>query len=233
MYTQTNISLHPIKQVFNGILDLIYPPLCLVCGQKLTDREEQLCLACLERFSLLGKPHSEFSIPGKVFISTAWALFEFDPQFQSLIHHLKYSRRRKPIIRVLNHYDTEIMDLLPGKTYDWIIPIPLHPRKQRERGYNQVDGVSLWLGDRLGAKVGDHLVLRRKYTRSQTKLNAEERQANVARAFAVKLDSEINGKKLLLVDDVLTTGATANALAKVLVAAGAQRVDLLTLSTPG
>ena len=229
-------SIHTIKQtltpLFQGILDLVYPPLCLVCEKKLVATEDQLCDACLEGFKLLGKPHANFSVPGEVFIHTAWALFDFDPPFQQLIHHLKYSRRRKPILRVLNYFGREILDQLQGQAYDWIVSIPLHPRKRRERGYNQVDGVSEWLAENLHTQLGNQLVVCHKYTQSQTQLNAEERQENVSEAFGVKHETEIVGKRLLLVDDVLTTGATANALANILIATGASRVDLLTLSTP-
>ncbi|MCF6239184.1 MAG: ComF family protein, partial [Candidatus Marinimicrobia bacterium] len=105
-------------------------------------------------------------------------------------------------------------------------------RKLRERGYNQVDDMSSWLAAQLGARSGNELVVRTKYTQTQTQLNAEERFENVAQAFSVKQESMITGKYVLLVDDVLTTGATANALATVLKTAGAARVDLVTLSTP-
>lgn len=222
-----------IRMLFSGLLDLIYPPLCLLCERRLDQNEDQVCLSCLHNFKLIGKAHAQFSVPGEIYLGTAWALFEFDEAFQSLIHHLKYSRRRKPVVTVLDHYRTAIISQLPTHTYDLVISIPLHPRKLRERGYNQVDGMSNWLSRELGASIGNHLVARTKYTRTQTKLNAEERQQNVASAFAVKDDTGVSGKKILLVDDVLTTGATANALAQVLrQVGGAAQVDLITLSTP-
>ena len=220
------------KLLFTGMIDLVYPPLCLLCEKRLDQAEEQVCLSCLDNFILLGKPHQQFSVPGKIYLNTAWALFEFDAAFQSLIHHLKYSRRRKPVLAVLDHYQPEVISQLSADTYDLIISIPLHPRKLRERGYNQVDGMSGWLSGELGARMGNQLVMRTKYTQTQTKLNAEERQQNVASAFAVKHGSEITGQRVLLVDDVLTTGATANSLARVLKQAGAVQVDLVTLSTP-
>ncbi len=225
------IFINPIKLLVSGVLDLIYPPLCLICEKRLAQNEEQVCLNCLDSFKLIGKPHEHFSVPGKISITSAWALFEFDTPFQSLIHHLKYSRRRKPVMTVLNHYRQQIIRQLPD-VYDLVISIPLHVRKLRERGYNQVDDMSSWLAAQLGARSGNELVVRTKYTQTQTQLNAEERFENVAQAFSVKQESMITGKYVLLVDDVLTTGATANALATVLKTAGAARVDLVTLSTP-
>ncbi len=214
------------------MLDLVYPFLCLICEKRLGEDEDQLCTPCLTNFVLLGKPHAKFSVPGEIFLGTAWALFEFDEAFQNLIHHLKYSHRRRPVRVVLDHYQREIIEQLPKKFYDLVISVPLHPRKLRERGYNQVDDMSAWLADKLQIEIGNHLVQRIKYTQTQTKLDAEQRQRNVAAAFAVKDLEEIAGKQILLVDDVLTTGATSNALAGVLSAAGALQIDLMTLSTP-
>lgn len=220
-----------VKVLINEVIDLVYPPLCLVCERKLIKLEDQLCNSCLDGFKLLGEPHKEFSVPGQVYLGSAWALFDFDPAFQSLIHHLKYSRRRKPILTVLNHHEKKILGQL-NPPYDWVISIPLHPRKQRERGYNQVEGMSRWLAEKLNSQFGDHLVKRIKYTKSQTKLNAQERQENVSKAFAIISADEIRSRRVLLVDDVLTTGATANTLAESLINIGAIGVDLITLSAP-
>lgn len=214
------------------MVDLIYPPLCLICEARLEQPAKEICPACLEKFKFLGKAHEQFSVPGEIYISTASPLFEFDAPFQQFIHHLKYSRRRKPLSVILNHYESQIMDQLPGQGIDLVISIPLHPRKLRERGYNQVDDMSLWLTRKLNAELGNHLVKRTKYTTSQTQLSAQERVENVREAFGVTKVSALKDKHILLVDDVLTTGATSNALARVLHHSGASRIDLVTLSTP-
>ncbi len=221
-----------LKDLYTGIIDLIYPPLCLICDDRLEHGEMEICPQCLDKFKLIGIPHEQFSVPGDIHIVKAWALFEFDEAFQQLIHHLKYSRRRKPIGVVLNHYKSQILDQLPEDEIDLVISIPLHPRKFRERGYNQVDDMSRWLAERLNTKLGNHLVKRTKYTSTQTKLNAEERVENVRAAFGVTDESALIDKHVLLVDDVLTTGATSNTLAGVLKESGARKIDLVTLSTP-
>ena len=192
----------------------------------------EICKTCLNNFKLIGTPHGQFSVTGDIYLSTAWALFEFDDSFQQLIHHLKYSRRRKPIGVVLDHYKSQILDQLPVDEIDLVISVPLHPRKFRERGYNQVDDMSNWLAGRLHVELGNHLVKRKKYSSTQTKLNAEERMENVRAAFGVTDESAVRGKHVLLVDDVLTTGATSNALAEILKQSGAAKIDLITLSTP-
>jgi len=78
-----------IRQIPGFILNLVYPPVCPICEQPLSADEDQLCLHCLENFRLIGRPHEKFSVPGEIFISRAWALFEFDSAFQKLIHQLK------------------------------------------------------------------------------------------------------------------------------------------------
>ncbi len=221
-----------LKALYSGIIDMVYPPLCLICDNRLEQAEIELCNSCLNNFKLIGKPHEQFSVPGDIFISTAWALFEFDEPFQQLIHHLKYSRRRKPIGVVLDHYKSQILDQFPGGEIDYVVSVPLHPRKLRERGYNQVDDMSRWFAGKLNAELGNYLVKRHKYTSTQTQLNAEERMENVREAFGVNDSSVLQGKHVLLVDDVLTTGATSNALAEILVQNGAAKIDLVTLSTP-
>lgn len=232
MQISSHTIFEPFRMLASGIVDLVYPPLCLNCGARLEPAEEQLCQACLDGFTLLDKQHEDFSVPGKIYIDAALALFDYDDGFQNLIHHLKYSRRRKSIPVVLNHYKQQILDQLPNKSIDYVISIPLHPIKLRERGYNQVDEISVWLAEQLNTEIGGHLVQRLKYTQSQTKLDAAQRQQNVSSAFAVSPDSELTGKHILLVDDVITTGATANTVAQVLCEAGASRIDLITMSTP-
>jgi len=226
------ILFRPFQYLIIGIVDLIYPPLCLLCEERLEVDEDQICPTCLGSFKLMGTEHTAFSVPGELYIHTAWAMFDFDKQVKSLVHHLKYSNRRKPVIKLLHTFESDVMELLPKAGYDLIIPIPLHPRKLRERGYNQVADMAEWVAPRVGGKVPEKLVTRSRYTSTQTQLNAEERQANVRGAFKVREGGYLIDKRVLIVDDVVTTGATANTLAAVLLENGAKRIDLLTLSTP-
>lgn len=218
-------------KAINYLIDLIYPPLCLICGKLMTE-EKYLCTSCLDNFRFREKPVQKFSISGDIHIDQAWALFDFDEAFQSLIHHLKYSRKRKPVASVLDYYESKIMEVVKRPSYDWVVPVPLHPRKERERGYNQTMPICEWFAPRLNARVGDALVQRVTYTMSQTKLNATQREKNVQRAFKFTGKGELNGATILIIDDVLTTGATSNALARELLNHGAGCIDLITLSAP-
>ena len=109
-----------------------------------------------------------------------------------------------------------------------LVPVPLHPRRQRERGFNQSELLAEALGRRARIGVAAAALVRRQDTRSQTGLSAAARRANVKGAFAVRRRASIAGRVVVLVDDVLTTGATASACAQALRAAGAREVRLLT-----
>ena len=213
------------------ILDLVYPPLCHICGQTLAENGH-ICNDCLNAFKFQNFKHEKFSISECIRIDEAWALFEFDENCQKLIHNLKYSGKRQAVLVVLEHYRSQIRQLFGEDSYDHILPVPLHKLKQRERGYNQVAHVCHWLAELLGSKVNTELVARVKYTKSQTKLSAEEREQNMVNAFEIVAGSMEKGDRILIVDDVITTGATSNAIAAVLRAGGATKVDLISLSSP-
>lgn len=220
----------PILSLPKGLIDLLYPPLCEICGEKLTSPAYLVCGDCLGQVAFKGYFLDDFSIHGEVALDGAWCLTDFVPIMQQLIHLLKYNRRKRVVKRLCEFWASEISRCLEGVNYDRVAPIPLHPRKARERGYNQVAGLARWLGLHQDIPVTLDLLVRTRYTTTQTQLNAEERHSNVSGAFRV--DTPVEGVNILLVDDVLTTGSTANACATVLKAAGAHRVDLLTLATP-
>ncbi|GAB4375543.1 MAG: hypothetical protein Kow0042_21070 [Calditrichia bacterium] len=125
----------------------------------------------------------------------------------------------------LSHFTT-------NEPLDLIIPVPLHPVREKERGYNQSYHIARGLFSQSGLPIHQNLLRRIRHTRSQTELNREERRNNVDQAFQVVHDPEIKGKTIALIDDVVTTGATLNECARVLKLAGARRVLGFTLSTP-
>jgi ComF family protein len=124
--------------------------------------------------------------------------------------------------------DPAVLGLLtPGAV---LVPVPLHPRRRRERGFNQAEIVALEVGSRVGLPVSPLALVRRKDTPPQTGLSAAERRKSVDGAFAVRRRCHVAGKVVVLVDDVLTTGATALACARALREAGAAEVRVLTLA---
>ncbi len=197
-------------------------PLCLQCGIPFKTKmsQDHLCGACLKD-------------PGPFKMARAVAVYE--GPVRQLIHLVKFKQRPNLARRlgqllwsVYQHY----WKFVP---VDLILPVPLHPRKMRERGYNQsqllIAGWPRIAETPLNIK---NILKRRRYTVSQTGLTSRERRQNVRKAFEIvqtaKMPKLIEGRRILLVDDVYTTGWTVRACAETLLAAGAKRVDVLTLA---
>jgi ComF family protein len=147
-----------------------------------------------------------------------------------VIHELKYRGRRRVATRLANALlqDPSARALVEG--CDILVPVPLHPRRLRERGFNQAALIARELGRRTRRPCGEGVLVRRKDTSPQTGLTAAERRRNVDGAFAVRRRGQVAGHVVTLVDDVLTTGATARACARTLRASGAQQVRLLSVA---
>lgn len=156
-----------------------------------------------------------------------WALGLHRGVLREAIHHVKFSGRQALGV-ALGRYLAEMVEETP----DVIVPIPLHPIRQRERGYNQAACIARGLAEALGAPVAEADLVRLRATGHQTRRHRDARWRNLAGAFGVRRGSEPawTGRHALLVDDVLTTGATAAAAAEVLWATGARAVNLAVLA---
>jgi ComF family protein len=156
------------------------------------------------------------------------SLGPFEGRLRTLIHELKFRGRR----RVANRLAAALLEqprvaalLLPGAV---LVPVPLHPRRARQRGFNQAELLALALARRRRVALAADALVRRANTSPQTGLSAAQRRRNVRRAFFVARRARIDGRRVVLVDDVVTTGATALECARVLRQAGASEVRLLT-----
>ena len=151
----------------------------------------------------------------------------FEGALRKAIHQFKYGYTRDmvvPLGEMLVDFCAKMS--LPG---DLILPVPLHPRRLRERGYNQAGLLAERVGQALGKPVAHDVLYRTRHTMSQTRLDADERRRNVEGAFACR-GSGLRGQRVLLIDDVCTTGATLEACSVALYAGGAQSVWALTLA---
>ena len=167
---------------------------------------ERLCPRCRRR------PHA---------VTKARAAGSYDGALRALLHALKYERRRslaRPLAEIMRRYGNEVIE-----GADALVPVPLHGRRRRARGFNQAEELAV----HVGAPV--LRALRRvRATASQTDLPAGRRHANVRNAFAMRRRVDVRGMRLVLVDDISTTGATLDACARVLLDAGAAEVRALT-----
>jgi ComF family protein len=216
-------------EIFAGsILDVIYPPLCLCCENLLVGGDKHVCVSCWESLKrvetdlpLFLQTRDKLLAGGVVDDLVSLYVFEKEGGFQKIIHAVKYSGTSSLGIDLGRRLG---QNLKTHKTIaDTLVPIPLHKRKLRERGYNQSEFIARGLSDVTGIPVNANYVERAKFTQTQTTLSMEERRMNMERAFTC-VSSEVEGKVIVLVDDVITTGATITSCAHMLKERGATRV---------
>ncbi len=229
-----------IRDIFSGVLDLLYPPKCIVCG---TLGLEPACAECLRGFRPIPGPICRHCgsvlesgkckrcrfIPAE-YISGARSACVFEGTLRRAIHRLKYEGKRS-LAGPLGIYLGEFLSRRPfGRIkHDMIVPIPLHRTKLREREFNQAALIANEVGRILSLPVVEECVIRVRNTSPQVGLDASERVRNVKGAFRVVDPGALKGRNVLLVDDVATTLSTADACAEPILDAGAQAVVVSTL----
>lgn len=237
-----------IRLGWGKIIDCLFPPLCHYCREPLHDsRKTRLCDSCLAGLTLLESPlcplcgypylHGSCSdhlcgactVARPAFDSARGALV-FDGAVRELIHRLKYGGKtilRRPLaLLAADHLDRFVC----GSSPEMIIPVPLHKKRLRQRGFNQAILVGEIFAKQWGLPLLRNTLRRVRWTEPQVNLSAAERPENVKGAFALEQISEIAGKRILLVDDVYTTGSTVKECAKVLKSGGAGSVVVVTVA---
>lgn len=218
-----------IKDIYYLLLDFIYPNKCIVCKRFVGHNNRSICSSCWENFDEMPKQNMVKELSVNDGIDSAFSSWNFKNGFDDVIHYLKYNDMAK-LGKELGYRLGK--NITPGdfQSIDSITAVPLHRVKYRDRGYNQAEWIGKGLADIWQIPFDKKILKRNRFTISQTTLNKEERQANMANAFSVEKD--VTGKSILVVDDVLTTGSTTSACAIVLKNAGAKQVHVLTLSAP-
>ncbi len=230
-----------IKSLGEGLSHLFYPSLCEGCNKTLLPEEEILCLNCnvynLPRTAYHHIPENETAMrfTGRIRFERATSLAYFTPDglLQHLLHELKYNNKKAIGIYLGKQLAYDLAQVNFTEGIDAIIPIPLHPKKEAERGYNQSLLIAEGMTDVLGIPVRERLLTRRRHTESQTKKTRAERLENMQEAFAVNEGANMP-KHVLLVDDVLTTGATLESAALALSkAAPSIKISIATIGIAG
>lgn len=235
----------------DGCWGFLYPPVCQICfDSRATAPEGFVCSACVSQPAAVrwirdgfcarcGLPY-EGEMPAPFACENCHGLdlgFEFaraavvaSPFILGLVHRYKYHDGRWLEPRLLSWLVEMAAPQLRATDWDWLMPVPLHPTRQRERGFNQAEQLACGLAAVTGIPVNTRVLSRVRYTDTQTALNRRNRQVNMAKAFAAERVEHLQGCRVILVDDVLTTGATTGACARQLMAAGASRVGVWTLA---
>jgi ComF family protein len=228
-----------LNRTLTELLNLLFPPVCINCHERIAEQSMWLCGNCFDRLSPLPEEHcpkcgyptegnecSNCAVNSYVF-SRAGAVFLYDGPAKALVQALKYDGKR----RIAEWFAAQMHKLLlQDKTLtdvDVITAVPLHRVRRRERGYNQSDLIARALAARLGKPYAEKALRRTVYTASQTKLGGASRRKNLQDAFRAGR-FEHSGKSFLLIDDVFTTGTTVNEASRALLRAGAKEVFVLT-----
>ena len=226
-----------LKNIVNSTLHLFYPHVCTGCGSDLLQENNLLCLRCINdlphtNFAALANNQIEKDFWGRINLTAAHSQFYFSKEFliQHLIHQLKYKGDTK-----IGFYLGEIM----GKTLhnsnrfssiDALVPLPLYAAKEHKRGYNQATVICNGMSSVMNIQVLNNAVIRQHATETQTRKHRTERWENVKSSFKVAKPGELSGKHLLLVDDVVTTGATLEACGNAILQAENVKLSIATLA---
>lgn len=221
---------------FRSLLDLFYPRLCIGCGDALFRNEKDLCLACLLELPLM-RDNDKFDnfieerFYGRLTIehATSFLYYEKETVAQEILHEIKY-HGNKELGRRLGAMLGAKMVRERFPQVDALVPVPLHPNKQKSRGYNQSEWIAKGLSEVLKVPVWTDVLERVVENTTQTKKDASQRWENVKGIFRLVNRRSVDGKHLLLVDDVLTTGATIEACAMPLLDVPNVRMSIASLA---
>ncbi len=227
---------HWLKHFFS----LFFPNLCLACGEGLLSSDEVICLPCrinLPKTNMHRMKENHFTdrLWGRVPLQSGAAMYLFSKgtKVQALIHKLKYKNKPAIGVKLGQQYGKTLKEATMFSSIDLIVPVPLHPRKERKRGYNQSDQFAIGLSKSMKKPWLKNGLKRLNYSQSQTTKSRFERYANVLSAFEVDSREELEGKHILLVDDVLTTGATLEACASKILEVPNTKISMVTIAIGG
>lgn len=226
-----------IKDWLSSFLSLLFPRCCVVCGRPLAKGEECLCTMCN-----INLPRTDYHLRkdnpveklfwGKIPLERATSFFFYrkGSDFRQILHQLKYGGQ-KDIGAIMGRYmAAELLASGFFEGVDVILPVPLHKKKQQIRGYNQSEWIARGIAAVTGISIDTESVVRQKNTETQTRKSSFERWENVEGIFQLHYAESLAGKHVLIVDDVLTTGATTVECASCLAEIEGIRISILTLA---
>ena len=221
------------KTLLGDLADVLFPASCAGCNRALARSEEVICTNCLTRLPRFDDSQElENRLAGRLPVAAiaGYLKYETGGLTQRLLHRLKYRGQRQIGLILGTQFGAWLQQQPFWQEVEAIIPLPLHPTKEKKRGYNQSALLTQGISDATGLPVLNDVVQRLRPSASQTRKSREERWHNVAGIFAVKDTAAIAGRHVLLVDDVLTTGATLEACGQTLLEAGAEKLSLAVLA---
>jgi ComF family protein len=216
-----------IKQILSTITKVLYPPFCYHCNTALSNHDF-LCESCLKKLHFrVGEfcqicgatlQHNECPVckTNSFEFTQAFASFDLIPELRSLIHHLKYKENAQVGIFLGQLAGRYIQQYHADKKIDIITPVPLHKVKKRMRGYNQALWIAKGINQIITCELIPELIIRTRFTQTQTRLTRKRRKKNVSHAFMVNSKYNVENKTIMFIDDVFTTGSTMNEVSSAL-----------------
>ena len=223
--------------LFDDFISLIFPRLCLACESSLYKYERTICSDC--RYHL---PKTNFHLEadnpvaqlfwGKAPIHSAMAFYHFSKggKVQHLIHQLKYKGQKEVGITIGNFLGTELSKAPLFETVNYIVPVPLHPKRMKTRGYNQSEMIGIGIAETMNVELDTNVLYRTFASETQTKKSRYHRWENVKEIFAVRNTEKFENQHILLIDDVITTGATIEACVNELINIKGIKVSIACLA---
>jgi ComF family protein len=226
-----------LPNIINDINTVLFPNLCFGCNVRLYRGEQTLCTLCrnqipLTEFNFKDENRLDKTFYGRIDVKKASCLLYYSENgiIKNLIHHLKYKNQPQIGDFLGEWYGSILKDDRALPIIHYVIPVPLHPKKLRQRGYNQVASFGTQLANLLQATYADNLLIKTRNSKTQTQKTRVFRMQHGNPLFALKNTEILQGKNVLLVDDVVTTGATLEACTKALLKCNGVSVYIATMA---
>lgn len=226
-----------LAKILNEIHNILLPKVCFGCNARLSSGENVLCTVCRHELPLTDYNYSDENPVDRIFYgripikkAASFLVFSKNGVVMNLLHHLKY-KNQEQIGGFLGEWcGAEIKKEATLKEVDMVIPVPLHPRKRKKRGYNQVSLFAQKIAMTIGSNYRDDILVRTVNTKTQTKKDRQKRWENIKDVFDLTNKTSISNKHILLVDDVITTGATLEACATTLSKIDNVQISILSMA---
>ena len=224
----------------NDLRGIFFPDSCVCCGDTLLSSENQICTDCS-----LGLPLTDFSSVkdnpvekifwGRVQIESATALLSFSKKgsVQRILHSIKYKGNKELGVFMGRQLGTALAESHRFDDIDYLVPVPLHPKKLKKRGYNQSEEIAKGIAQTFAKTVCTDILIRTEFTQTQTKKSRFNHWENVSDKFTLTETDTFAGKHILLIDDVITTGATLESCARAVLQAPEAKVSVAGLAFAG
>ncbi|MDR1402433.1 MAG: ComF family protein [Tannerellaceae bacterium] len=225
------------KRILINFIHLFFPRLCLLCRTPLIQEEKHICLDCLCDLPLTNFHTNENNpvfqlLTGKVDIvsATAWLHYEKGAKVQRLVHSFKYYNNKNIAYQLGRQMGLSLHSYIINQKIDCLIPVPLHKKRRRQRGYNQSEWICKGLASVIHIPVCTNGLQRKTASDTQTKKSLYARWTNVQQLFVLNDKQDLEGKHILLIDDVVTSGSTLGMCVKTLQEVSGIKISILALA---